>query len=152
MPHVGYPTSLVANGVDLTRSDGRILGRVVRGLNEVPEVRGKDTLIPSRSGMVPRNRKLHRLVIEWEGHVMGDGATEADQREDFRDLMDSLRTLMNPVLDPYELVITVEDGTTRSITARPINLLPGPDDLPSYRAVSLQWESVDAADWGVTGS
>lgn len=153
MPHVGYPTSLVANGVDLTRSDGRILGRVVRGLNELPEVRGKDTVVPALAGRVPRNRIADRLLIEWEGMVMGAGSTEQDQREDFRDIVDSLRALMDPTSDPYELVVTLEDGsTTRSITARPINIVWGDDDIPSYRVASLQWESVDATDWGVGGS
>ena len=152
MPHIGFPTSLVADGVDLTRSDARILGRVVRGLNELPEVRGKDTIIPGASGRVPRNRKLDRLMVEWEGMVMGAGVDEDAQREDFRDLVDSIRTLMNPVQDPYELVVTVEDGSTRSITARPVNVVWGPDDIPSYRTASLQWEAIDAADWGVAGS
>lgn len=152
MPHIGFPTSLVADSVDLTRSDGRILGRVVRGLNEIPEVRGKDTIIPSKPGRTPRNRKLDRLMVEWEGMVMGAGADEDAQREDFRDLVDDIRALMDPTSDPYELVVTVEDGTTRSITARPVNVVWGPDDIPSYRTASLQWEAIDAADWGVGGS
>lgn len=153
MSHIGFPTSLVANGVDLTRSDARILGRVVRGLNELPEVRGRDTIVPALAGRVPRNRIGDRLVIEWEGMLMGAGSTEQDQREDFRDIVDSIRALMDPTSDPYELVVTLEDGTTtRSITARPINAVFGDDQLPSYRVCSLQWESVDAADWSVAGS
>jgi hypothetical protein len=152
MPHVGYSTSLVADGVDLTRSDGRIIGRVVRGLNELPEVRGKDTIVPGMNGRIARNRKLDRLIIEWEGLIQGAGSTEDAKREDFRDLIDSIRSLMNPVQDPYELVVTLEDGSTRSITARPINAMFEAEFVPSYREASLEWESVDSADWGVAGS
>lgn len=154
MPHVGYPTSLVANGVDLTRSDGRILGRVTRGLIESPDVRGRDTVVPALAGRVPRNRIADRLVIEWTGHVMGAGDDEQEQREDFRDLIDSIRALMDPTSDPYELVVTMEDSSTRTITARPTpnGIVPGDDDIPSYRLLSLQWESVDAADWVAGGS
>lgn len=152
MPHSALPTSLVADGVDLTRSDGKLLFRVTRGINEVPEVRGQDTIVPSLNGRIPRSRRLDRHVIEAEGLVMGAGATEALQWTDFRSLMDSLVDLMNPVQDPYNIAITVEDGTTRTITARPLNLVSGDDDIPSYREVTLQWESVDAADWGVSAS
>lgn len=154
MPHAAYPTSLVANGIDLTRSDGRIIGQVTRGLIEQWEVRGKDTIVPALAGRVPRNRIRDRLMIEYTGHVMGAGANEDAQREDFRDLMDSIRTLMDPTSDPYDLVATMEDGSTRTITARPTpnGIVPGNDDIPSYLLISLQWESVDSADWSVAGS
>ena len=152
MPHNALAISIVADGVDLTRSDGKLLFRITRGINEVPEVRGVDTVVPSLNGRIPRDRRLDRLVVEATGLVIGAGATEALQRTDFRALMETLRDLMNPVQDPYDIAVTVEDGTTRTITARPQNLVAGDDDLPSYREVSLQWESVDAADWGVSAS
>lgn len=152
MPYGLIPTSIVAAGTDLTRSDGRLLFRITKGLNEVPEVRGQDVIVPGRSGRIPRNRKLDKFMIEATGMIIGAGATEALQRADFRSLVETLRDLMNPVVDPYDIVVTVEDGTTRTITARPQNIVWGDDTLASYREGSLQWESVDAADWGVAGS
>lgn len=153
MPNGLWSTSLVANGTDLTRSDRRLLFRVTRGLNEVPEVRGTDTIVPGLNGRIPRSRRLDRFVVEAEGYVMGAGSTEADQRSDFRSLIETLRDLMNPVQDPYNIVITDESGATRTITARPQNMVAADDDgIPQFRRVSLQWESVDAADWGVSGS
>lgn len=152
MPHNALPTSLVADGVDLTRSDGKILMRVTRGLNEVPEVRGVDTIVPSLNGRIPRNRRLDRLVIEAAGIIMGAGADENAQRVDFRATIETLRDLMNPVQDPYNIAVIDEAGTTHTITARPMNLVVGDDDIPTYREVSCQWESIDAADWGVSGS
>lgn len=149
MSHPGYATSLTANGFDLTRSDGRILFYPTRGIDEVPEVRGEDVVVPGLAGRFATNRKLDRLTIEATGMVMGSGATEALQRSDFRALVEQIRDVMNPSHDPYQLVITVEDGTTRTITARPMNIVWGDIVIPSFRAGSLQWESVDAADWGI---
>ncbi len=153
MPHAGFPTSLTANSVDLTRSDGTILMRVTRGLNELPEVRGTDTVIPSAAGRTPRNRVADRLVVEAEGMVMGAGMDESAQRENFRYLVSVIRALMYPTQSPYELAVTLEDGiSVVSITARPVNVIWGEDDIPSYRTLSCQWESVDAADWVALGS
>jgi hypothetical protein len=152
MAHNAVPMAVVANGTDLTRSDGKLLFRITRGLNEVPEVRGVDTVVPSLNGRIPRSRRLDRLIIEAEGLVMGAGSDETAQRTDFVSLIETLRDLMNPVQDPYNIVVTREDGTTRTITARPQNMVVGPDDIPTFRTASLQWESVDAADWGVSGS
>ena len=149
MTYGAYPTSITANGTDLTRSDGRLIFRVTRGINEVPEVRGQDVIVPGLGGRIPMTRRLDRLIIEAAGMVMGAGADETVQRADFRALVEILRDVMNPASDPYQLVVTVEDGTTRTITARPQNIVWGDDDIPTYRTASLQWESVDAADWGV---
>lgn len=153
MTNAALPTNITADSVDLSRSDGRLLFWMTRGLNEVPEVRGEDVIVPGRSGRIARNRKLDRLLLEATGYVMGEGATEALQRTDYRALMEILRDLMNPVQDPYEIVVVVEDGTTRTITARPLNMVwPDQQIVPSVNFGSLQWESVDAADWGVSGS
>ncbi len=146
-----WSTGLTANSTDLTSTDGRLLFRITRGLNELPEVRGEDTIIPSLSGRVPRNRVNDRLIIEAEGYVMGSGVTESLQRADLRDLIDILRALMDPTQAPYAIEATVEDGSTRTIQARPVNIVWGPDDIPSYRTASLQWESV-APVWTPSGS
>lgn len=142
-------TSIVANGVDLTRSDGRLLFYVTRGIDDVPEVRGQDVIVPGLGGRIPMNRRLDRLIVEAHGMVMGAGADETAQRVDFRSLIESLRDLMNPSSDPYNVVITVEDGSTRTITARPLNIVWSDIMIPTYREGSLQWESVDFADWGI---
>lgn len=151
MTHAALPLGLVAGGVDLTRSDGRLLFQPTRGLNDVPEVRGIDTIVPGLPGRVPRDRVLDRLVVEAEGMVIGAGSTESAQRTDFRALVDDIRALMDPTQSPYDIVITVEDGSSRTITARPVNVVWGPADLPSYRTASLQWEGVDATDWTFDG-
>lgn len=152
MSHSGVATAITADGVDLTRSDGKIIFRITRGLDEVPEVRGTDTIVPSLQGRIPRDRRLDRLIIEAEGMVMGTGADESAQRADFVSSMEAIRDVMNPVQDPYVLSITREDGTTRTIMARPQNIVWEDDFIPTYREGTLQWESVDGADWGVSAS
>lgn len=149
MSNAAVPTNITANGTDLSRSDFRILFRMTRGLNEVPEVRGQDVVVPGLGGRVARNRRLDRLILEAEGWVMGAGATEALALADFRASMETLKDVMNPSSDPYTLAVVDEAGVTHNITARPINIVWEDDDIPSYRAGTLQWESVDAADWGV---
>lgn len=147
--NAAVPTGILANGTDLTRTDGRIIFRITRGLDDVPEVRGEDVVIPRAPGRFATNRRMDRLIIEAEGFVMGTGLDESTQRSDFRTSIEILRDVMNPTHDPYNLVVTVEDGSTRTITARPMNIVWGDDDIPTFREGTLQWESVDASDWGL---
>ena len=63
---------LTVGGTDVQVIDGIFL-QIVRGLNESPEVRGIDTIVPGLAGRIARNRKADRLVIELRGHVMGAG-------------------------------------------------------------------------------
>lgn len=146
-----YATGLMANGTDLTRTDLRILMRVTSGLGEVWEVRGRDTIIPSAHGQTARNRKRNRLVIVAEGMIQGDGATRDLQEIDFVTLQDIIRDLMDPTQSPYTLEVTREDGSQVSITARPINVMWGDDDIPTYRTLSCEWLAI-GADWVASGS
>jgi hypothetical protein len=138
-------TELTFRGTSLMRSDLTVIMRIVRGLGEVMDVRGEDTIIPNATGRTPRDRKKDRLTIELKGHVAGSGATELLQRTSFKTLRAELRTLFDPSLAPGALVATLEDGTTLSIDARAINILYGDDGIPSFREVSVELEAVE--DW-----
>jgi hypothetical protein len=148
------PVGIVAltfSGTDLQPSDLHFFLDIFVGLNELPEVRGQDTLIPDQIGLQPRNRKATRRYIELRGFVRGAGADEEAQRGDFRDTMDALQALFDNTLQPDELVAVCEDGTTRTIDARPLSILMGTEPLPSYRSINVALESVDP-NWVVTGS
>jgi hypothetical protein len=132
-------TELTFRGTSLMRSDLTVIMRIVRGLGEVMDVRGEDTIIPNATGRTPRDRKKDRLTIELKG------ATELLQRTSFKTLRAELRTLFDPSLAPGALVATLEDGTTLSIDARAINILYGDDGIPSFREVSVELEAVE--DW-----
>lgn len=146
MANAALSTNLTANSVDLCRSDFGIMVTITRGLDEVWEVRGRDTILPGVDGRVPRVRLRDTLAIEAEGWVLGTGSTYANQLDSFRTHVDALRALMDPTQDPYTLTVTLEDGGTRSIEARPVNILWGNHDRPTYRTCSLKWEAVED-DW-----
>lgn len=148
-------TSIVYNGVtyggtslvSFVGSQVRFAFRVVRGLDDTPEVRGTDTIIPSAAGRVARNRVRDRRVIELQGLVVGTGSTDAAQVDDFRDAMETLRDLFDPTDAAKTLIVSLEDATrTATISARPINMVVGSDAIPILREVSVELEAV-GADW-----
>ena len=137
------------NGTDLctdVSGEPRFIIRLIRGLDESPEVRGKDTVIPGTAGRTARNRVWDRRVIELSGWVMGTGATEEAELADTREALETLRALFDPTNAPASLVIELEDGGSATITARPINMAVGDDDVPMRRQVSIELEAV-GADW-----
>jgi hypothetical protein len=143
------PAVLSYDGTPLTESvDGmpRLVSRLVRGLDTAPEVRGQDTVIPGAPGRVPRERIFDRRVIELEVQVLGIGATEAEQRADTRAALDALGSLFAPTRDPASLVVEVEDGSTRSIDARPVNVLHDEGEIPTRRLLSVELDAV-AGGW-----
>lgn len=139
-------TELTYKGTSLMRSNLTVLLRIVRGIGETMEVRGKDTVIPSADGRAARNRRRDRLGIELRGMVMGTGSTETAQRASFVALREELRELFDPSDAPGTLVATLEDGSTQSVTARVLNTLGwGDDAIPAYREISVELEAL--ADW-----
>jgi hypothetical protein len=138
-------TELTYKGTSLMRSNNTVLLRIVRGIGEVMSVRGRDTVIPGATGMTPRNRVKHDLVIELRGMVMGTGADEAAQRASLVTLRAEMRTLFDPSAAPGTLVATLENGSTQDITARAINLMWGDDRISTYRELSVELLAVE--DW-----
>lgn len=126
---------------DIQDSDfGRFL-ELVQGLNETPQVRGVDTVIPGRAGQVAGSRIFHRLPILLEGVVLGTS------NSNFRTLMLALRTLFAPDRTPAALVATLEDSSTATVTARPLNIVV--KMTSAYSAdVSIELEAL--ADWVIT--
>ena len=134
-------------------SQPRILLRCTFGLDNSASVRGKDSLIPSRDGLVVRNRVTHTRRIVLEGLAMGVGVNHDAQRADFRSIVELLRTLFDPTLDPGTLVVILEDGNTATIDARTMPEEPewGPDTMPTARTLSVELEAVDD-DWTLPAS
>jgi hypothetical protein len=127
----------------------RMLIGLVRGLDDAPEVRGSDTIIPGAAGRVPRTRVRDRWVIELAGPVGGVGTTHAAQAADVRAALEELRTLFDPTRDPAALSVELEDGGTAVISARPVNLLLDEPVVPTMRRVSIELEAVEGP-WVIT--
>jgi hypothetical protein len=141
---------LTYDGTDVQQSGFGIFLEIVRGLNETPEVRGTDTVVPGRAGRIARNRVADRLPIELRGIVMGNGANEAAQRADFRTNVLALRALFSSSRVPANLVATLEDGSTATISARPLPGMLWDEQVASLFAnVSVELESVDP-EWVIT--
>ena len=144
------PFSATFNSTSLMTTvtgEWRIVLQCVRGLDDTPAVRGKDTIIPGASGRTVRDRVRDRRIIELEGWVFGCGASDALQTDDLRDALEELRTLFDPTGDPHSLVIDLEDEVrTATITARAMNMVTSREDLIVARRVSVELEAV-GADW-----
>ena len=143
-------TGLTVDGADWTRTDLGILARVTDGLFDGLEVRGRDTVVPALVGQIPRLRLGDTRVIKAEGMVMGVGVDEAAQRAALLATRIAIDALMRPDQDPYDLVVTNEDGSTATIEARPLRVEWGSDRLPSFREFTAYWRSV-VPDWTFDG-
>lgn len=125
----------------------RFVFQVARGLDDSPEVRGTDTIIPGRAGRTARSRVFDRRVIEIEGWVFGVGTTHAAQTDDFRDAMETLRSIFDPTAAAATLTVLLEDST-RSVTisCRPTNMIVNYEGMSAGARVSVELEAV-SADW-----
>lgn len=139
---------LTFDGTDVQQNPIGIFLEITKGLNEGPEVRGTDTVVPGLTGRIARNRIADRWVIELQGYVAGIGSTEAAQREHFRDLVTTFRALFDPTALPATLAAETEDGGTQTISARTLPTVLWEQVVPSMARVSVQLEAVE--DWVVT--
>lgn len=140
------------DGVDLQQSDLQWFFEIERGLDEVPTVRGKDTVIPGLGGRLEQNRKNDTLAIVLKGFVQADPAlTDLTQRrESYRANMRVIRSLFLPTNGRASLAATLEDGSILTIAAVPLNIVPGRLIASEYRELSIELEGFD--DWVAAGS
>jgi hypothetical protein len=137
---------LTYDAEDLQDFDLGIVLHITQGLNEAPDVRGKDVLVPGLDGQIPRPRRPHQLRLVLMGDVWGPGADTAARRSAYRVNQRFLRELFSPARDPADLVALAEDGSTWTISARPLNTIPV-EQVPSEHAtISVELLSIDP-DW-----
>ena len=138
---------LTYDGEDIQLADFSIYLWVQNGLNEVPTVRGVDTVVPGKPGRSARNRENDVLPIVLSGSVMSD-PTETDQdaaRATFRNRMLLIRSLFASNRLPADLVAELENGDTATISARPMNILVPQQIEGVYASLSIELEGLD--DW-----
>lgn len=137
---------LTFDGNDLQPSDGSLFLEITSGLNEPPEVRGVDVVVPASAGQIPRTRKPDRLTIVLTGYVQGIGADQDASRIAFRTVVDNVRGLFDTAADPADIVATMEDGSTRTNTARTMNVIWNEVIKSEFATVSVELLSV-VPDW-----
>lgn len=146
----GFVTAVTFDGTDLVPPSHSYVLWIAQGLNAVPTVRGKDSLIARAAGRTPRSRVADTLSIEIVGWVLAQGTTLALAVADYRASIEALKALFDPALDPRVLQATLEDGTTATINARAVPPLLITENVPSHVArVSAALESVDPY-WVIT--
>jgi len=153
MSNAAAVIGLTFKSVDIQRADFSIFLEIGRGLNELPEVRGKDTTVPGLTGRYFRNRVADVRKILLVGYVSGAEATtpvESELRRDFRHRVEELRALFDPTDAPGAITAALEDGGSATIDARPLNIVWS-QIAPSLASVSVELESVDP-EWVIQGS
>lgn len=140
------------DGFDCQQVDLQIFIEIIKGLNEVPSVRGTDSIVPALAGRAEGLRINDVLKIELAGFVRADPAltTAADQQASYRTNMDTVRGLFATNRLRADLVATLEDGTQRTISARPLNMIVQEVIASIFVYVSIELEGYD--DWGPVGS
>lgn len=137
------------DGTDCQDSDPGLFLEITRGINETIEVRGIDVVVPGLAGQIPRLRIGDSLRIVLSGFVAGAGMDLAAQKADFRSTMLAVRTLFDPTKEPAELALVLEDGSTATISARPLNIVVNDKVQSLFAYVSVELLSV-APDWTIT--
>lgn len=145
-------TSLAAIGltygaVDIQQSDLGIFLEITAGLDDSPDVRGIDVVVPGADGQVARPRRFDHRRILLAGHVMGNGDDETTRRTAYRSLRQTLSALFDATADPADLVATLEDDSTATIPCRTLSLV-AIEVIPSeFANVSIELLAVE--DWTV---
>lgn len=152
MTHAAALIGLTYDAIDLQQADLQWFFEITRGIVEVPTVRGKDTVIPGLAGRFEQNRKNDVLSIVLTGFVQADPALTdvEDRRASYRTNIATIRGLFAPDRARAPLEALMEDGSTQTIDARPMNIIGGLYIASEYRALSIELEGYD--DWVGGGS
>jgi hypothetical protein len=120
---------------------------LVRGINEIPAVRGEDDTVSALPGRVAYPRLADILPLELAGVALGSGSVVADQQSDYRTLMGVVRELLaRGSLNPLVLAGTLEDGSTATINARVVDYQVTETMASISAEIRVALESVDP-DW-----
>lgn len=140
---------LTFRGYDPQRPDLNVFFEVSEGLDELPEMRGEDQLIPFRTGQLPGLRLAHRRPVVLAGHIMGSGSAP---RSEYRAYVDELKGIFDPAAGPGILAATLPDGTNRWINAVARNIIGGEGFGGEFRSLSIELEALDPYWYGAWGT
>lgn len=150
MPSAAAAVGLTYDTTDLQAADLGLFLELVSGLDDSPEVRGVDVVVPYADGRTARPRRFDYRRIVLGGHVMSTGDDEDDARAVYRATRRALAILFDPTREPATLEATTEDGEVWAIEARPLSLV-ALTVVPGHLAtVSVELEAV--AEWALVSS
>lgn len=141
---------LTFDGTDVQDTDGLFL-QIISGLFDGLDVRGKDVVVPYLAGQVPRARRADTRRILLVGWCRGSGSTQDDRVLSYRAERANMMNLFDVTAMPATLEVTYPDASTKSISARTLNLVATEDVLAEFATVSIELLSTDP-DWTSPGS
>jgi len=108
---------------------------------------GEDNTPLQVAGVFARPRRLHRLVVNYSGHVQSD-PDAGNQRASVRGYLTTFETTFIHSTHGT-LTEQLEDGSTRSLDVRPLaKLTPGP--VPEFWIATIAFASYESPIWDVT--
>lgn len=114
-----------------------------QGLNDPPEVRGEDWTVPGLDGQQPRPRRPHERRIVLSGFVRGKQADTATSQAFYRARVRYLNDLYDTARLPADLVLELEDGSTATISARPLNMIFNERVVSEWADLTVELVSTD---------
>lgn len=139
--------ALTYAGTDIQDVDGIFL-EITKGLAEGPDVRGADVIIPGLDGRLARPRRADITKIELHGWVRGVDTDESGDRSDFADNRAAFSALFDPTAAPADLVASLENGDTATISARTLPTILFQNVVPSFAEVNVELEGLGT--WIIT--
>lgn len=121
---------------------------LISGYSEPAEVRGEDDVVPEAAGQEYGVRIRDHRVIQLSGHVRGVGDTVAARRTSWRAATDSLMGKLQLYASPDVLAVVgpylgVASGTTRTISAYTVRVIPGPiSGTMTYQEWSIELKAI----------
>lgn len=141
---------LTFRGTDIQTAN--IFLDVAEGYFEPADVRGSDAVIPGLTGRFALNRIKDHRSLQLVGWVEGTGATLVAQQQSWHTSTLALMALMDRSLAAGSLVLTPPtlglSAGSKTISARCVNLIPGPVIASRFQRWSIELEAVgNPPDW-----
>ena len=114
----------------LSGEDDDICIDLVEGFVGLPQVRGRDWIVPRLDGEEPGNRRLGKLILPAAGFIRGTGSTPQERREDFLTNVTAAMAVLDPSLAPGTLRLSagylgLPVGSEATAEGRVRNASPG---------------------------
>lgn len=114
----------------LSGGDDDICLDLIEGFIGLPQLRGRDWIVPRLDGEEPGNRRAGKLILPVAGFVRGTGSTPTERREDFLVNMEAVLAAIDPTAGVATFTLSegylgLPTGSEATIQGRVRNASPG---------------------------
>jgi hypothetical protein len=126
------------------------------GLDDVPSVRGSDTIIPGKAGREFRDRVADLMPVTLHGIVFGAASGADSAEESYRLRAAALKAVFDPTADPFPITIHAPleglPSGTATLNVRFLRFVVGHQGA-YFRIMDIECECIDSPpEWVVEGS